>query len=87
MSGVNILQFIGQLFSTFLAGLLGAGESFFSSFINSLGNLFYTIFASYGNDVSKYGWAIPIVIVASLAATVMSALAVLSVGKVIEDVE
>ena len=87
MSGVSILQFIGQFFSTLLAGLLGAGESFFSSFINSLGALFYTIFADYGVQVSKYGWAIPIVIVVSLSAMVMGALAELSVGKVIEDVE
>lgn len=87
MSGVSILQFIGQFFSTLLAGLLGAAESFFSSFINSLGTLFYSTFVSYGVQVSKYGWAIPIVIVASLSAMVMGALAELSIGKVIEDVE
>jgi hypothetical protein len=67
--------------------LLGAGESFFSGFINSLGALFYHVFVSYGIEVSKYGWAIPIVIVASLSAMVMGALAELSIGKVIEDVE
>lgn len=67
--------------------MLGSGEAFFSGFINSLGALFYNIFASYGYNVSKYGWAIPVVIVVSLSAIVMAALGELSIGKVIEDVE
>ena len=86
-SGVSIFQFIGQFFSTFLAGLLGSAEAFFSGFINSLGNLFFMIFGDYAFQLSRYSWAIPIVLVASIGGTVMIAYVELSLGKMIEDVE
>ena len=86
-SGVSIFQFIGQFFSTFLAGLIGSAEAFFSGFINSLGNLFFMIFGDYAFQLSRYSWAIPIVLVASIGGTVMIAYVELSLGKMIENVE
>ena len=86
-SGVSIFQFIGQFFSTFLAGMIGSAEAFFSGFINSLGNLFFMIFGDYAFQLSRYSWAIPIVLVASIGGTMMVAYVELSIGKLVEDVE
>jgi hypothetical protein len=85
--GVGILTFIGYLFSTFFAGLIGSFQAFISYIIGGLGNLLATIFMTYGNRLGAYGWAMPIVLVASLAVAVGGGILVLSVGKVIEDVE
>ena len=85
--GVSILTFIGYLFSTFFAGLLGSFQAFISYIIGGLGGLLETIFVTYGNRLGAYGWAMPIVLVASLGVGVGGGILVLSIGKVIEDVE
>lgn len=85
--GVGILTFIGYLFSTFFAGLIGSFQAFISSIIGGLGTVLSTIFVTYGNRLGTYGWAMPIVLVVSLALAVGGAILVLSVGKAIEDVE
>ena len=85
--GVGILTFIGYLFSTFFAGLIGSAQAFISYIIGGLGNLLATIFVTYENRLGAYGWAMPIVLVASLGVAVGGGILVLSLGKVIEDVE
>ena len=85
--GVGILTFIGYLFSTFFAGLIGSFQAFISYTIGGLGNLLETIFVTYTNRLGTYGWAMPIILVASLGFAVGGGILVLSIGKVIEDVE
>ncbi|MEM0134508.1 MAG: hypothetical protein QXU18_04680 [Thermoplasmatales archaeon] len=85
--GVNILTFISKIFETFIAGMLGMAISFINSIMQSFGNTLFTIFNAFGNDLNGYGWAMPIILIVALASLCAGALAILSVGKAIEDVE
>jgi hypothetical protein len=86
-TGPNILSFIGYLFSTFFAGLIGSFQAFISDIIGGVDNVVGTAFTTFGARLGAYGWAMPLMLIASIGVAVMGGILVLSVGKVIEDVE
>ena len=86
-TGPNILSFIGYLFSTFFAGLIGSFQAFISDIIGGVDNVVGTAITTFNARLGTYGWAVPLVLIAAIGVAVMGAILVLSVGKVIEDVE